>query len=59
MKNRVKDYRNGYCIVALRHWQQYEENAFVEFFTKDEDEAMRVRSSYERADNMCFIIVEV
>lgn len=59
MKNRVKNYSNGYCVVALKYWQQYEENAYVDWFTTDEDEAERVRLSLARADRMTFIIVEV
>ena len=56
---KVKDYKNGYCIVALKYWNRYEENAYVDRFTKDEEEAERIRNSLERADGIPFIIVEV
>ena len=56
---KVKHYAYGFCVVAKKNWDNYEEDAFVEWFTRDEDEAERVRASLSRADQMDFIIVEV
>lgn len=56
---RVKNYENGYCIVAEKYWREYEDNAFVSTFTKDEIEAEYIQTSLERVDRIKYVIVEV
>lgn len=56
---KVKDYKNGYCIVVKAYWDRYGKNAYVDRFTTDYEEAEYICSSLSRADNMTFIIVEV
>jgi len=56
---RVKNYFNGFCVVVKRYWDKYGRDAFVDYFTRDEDDAEQVLSSLSRADGIDFVIVEV
>ena len=56
---KVKDYKNGYCLVVASHYYKYEKEAYVTRFYQNLEEAEREIVSFERCDGVEYVIVEV
>lgn len=54
---KVNDYNTGYAVVQLRYWNEYKEDAYVERWFNDIDEAVRNANSLTRNDGIFFIVV--
>lgn len=56
---RLKDSKYNYVVVCARYYNEYHQNAFIEIQaqTNSYDNALRIKRSFENADNETYLIV--
>lgn len=57
MKYRLKDIRSGYAILPRKYYVRYGQNAYVSTTEPKREWAENTKASYERCDNMEYMIV--
>lgn len=56
---KVRNFKNGFCLVVAKYWYNYKNNAYVTRFYESLEEAEREIVSFERCDGIEYVIVEV